>query len=191
MSAKAVVHPVVLELEEPVPSEVPVGSDIVVKVKVACPRGCDVSGRLVKLMAGEETLTTCVHEEFAVIVPEKLGTYSWTILFPRQEIGGVVHEQASLPIAFETKPLGSSVAIWDVPSPVVTGERFVQQRKAFLLRMNPKLWEELEHWAGDEFRSVNGQIEYLLQRAVDEQRRGKRPGKLKDDSESSPPPGAS
>jgi hypothetical protein len=39
-------------------------------------------------------------------------------------------------------------------------------RKAFLLRINPRLWDALEAWAGDEMRSVNGQIEYLLARAV-------------------------
>lgn len=40
------------------------------------------------------------------------------------------------------------------------------QRKAFLLRIDPKLWEDLERWAADELRSVNGQIEYLLKQAV-------------------------
>jgi hypothetical protein len=49
------------------------------------------------------------------------------------------------------------------------------QRKKFLLRMSPTLWEELNRWAAQEFRSVNGQIEFLLQRAVDE-RRKKLPG---------------
>lgn len=39
-------------------------------------------------------------------------------------------------------------------------------RKSFLLRMDPELWAELEAWAQAEFRSVNGQIEYLLQQAV-------------------------
>jgi hypothetical protein len=39
-------------------------------------------------------------------------------------------------------------------------------RKAFLLRMDPALWAELEAWAQDELRSVNGQIEYLLKQAV-------------------------
>ena len=47
------------------------------------------------------------------------------------------------------------------------------QRKRFLLRMSPELWEELNRWAAREFRSVNGQIEFLLQRAVDERRRGR------------------
>ena len=43
-------------------------------------------------------------------------------------------------------------------------------RKSFLLRINPGLWAELEAWAADELRSVNGQIEYLLKRAVTERR---------------------
>ena len=40
-------------------------------------------------------------------------------------------------------------------------------RKAFLLRIDIKLWEELMKWSQDELRSVNGQIEYLLKQAVD------------------------
>ena len=39
-------------------------------------------------------------------------------------------------------------------------------RKPFLLRMDPGLWAELESWASDELRSVNGQIEYILKQAV-------------------------
>ena len=39
-------------------------------------------------------------------------------------------------------------------------------RKSFLLRMDPALWSDLEAWAQDELRSVNGQIEYLLRQAV-------------------------
>ena len=39
-------------------------------------------------------------------------------------------------------------------------------RKAYLLRIDPVLWNALEKWAADEFRSVNGQIEFLLARAV-------------------------
>ena len=45
------------------------------------------------------------------------------------------------------------------------------QRKKFLLRINPALWEELNRWAAREFRSVNGQIEFILQRAVNEKLR--------------------
>jgi hypothetical protein len=50
------------------------------------------------------------------------------------------------------------------------------ERKSLLLRIRPELWEELNRWAAEEFRSVNGQIEFLLQRASDERmgRRGER-----------------
>lgn len=45
-------------------------------------------------------------------------------------------------------------------------------RKTFLLRIDPKLWVELETLAAAELRSVNGQIEFLLREAV-RRRRGK------------------
>ncbi|MBM3838823.1 MAG: Arc family DNA binding domain-containing protein [Verrucomicrobia bacterium] len=40
------------------------------------------------------------------------------------------------------------------------------ERKSFLIRIDPALWAELEAWAQQELRSVNGQIEYLLRDAV-------------------------
>ncbi len=52
------------------------------------------------------------------------------------------------------------------------------EKKRFLLRLSPELWEEINRWAAQDFRSVNAQIEFILQRAVDERRRGaKRGGK--------------
>jgi hypothetical protein len=44
------------------------------------------------------------------------------------------------------------------------------ERKSFLLRVDAGLWAELEAWAQDELRSVNGQIEYLLRDAVHKRR---------------------
>jgi hypothetical protein len=46
-----------------------------------------------------------------------------------------------------------------------------EERKAFLMRIDPELWAELEAWAADELRSVNGQIEYLLRQAVQKRRK--------------------
>ena len=46
-------------------------------------------------------------------------------------------------------------------------------RKPFLLRIDPELWADLEAWAQDELRSVNGQIEYILRQAV-QKRKGTR-----------------
>lgn len=49
-------------------------------------------------------------------------------------------------------------------------------KKSFLLRLNPELWGELERWAAAEFRSVNGQIEYILHEAVRQRHQAARPG---------------
>ncbi|WP_158702740.1 ribbon-helix-helix domain-containing protein [Paenibacillus faecalis] len=40
------------------------------------------------------------------------------------------------------------------------------KRKAYPLRIDPKLYDALEKWADDELRSVNAQIEILLKEAV-------------------------
>jgi hypothetical protein len=51
------------------------------------------------------------------------------------------------------------------------------QRKAFLLRLPPELWRELEKWAADDLRSVNAQIEFLLRQAVAKRKgQGDKPG---------------
>jgi hypothetical protein len=42
----------------------------------------------------------------------------------------------------------------------------VAERKAFLLRLDPALHDALQRWARDDLRSLNGQIEFLLRRAV-------------------------
>jgi hypothetical protein len=49
------------------------------------------------------------------------------------------------------------------------------ERKSFLLRVDAGLWAELEAWAQDELRSLNGQIEYLLRDAIQKRRRSSTP----------------
>ncbi len=41
-----------------------------------------------------------------------------------------------------------------------------KDKKQILLRISPSLWKELAAWAEDDFRSINGQIEFLLTEAV-------------------------
>lgn len=41
-------------------------------------------------------------------------------------------------------------------------EKNDKAKKQILLRISPSLWQELAQWAEDDFRSINGQIEFLL-----------------------------
>ncbi len=45
------------------------------------------------------------------------------------------------------------------------------ERKQVLVRMSEALWRELASWAKDDFRSINGQIEFLLTECVKRRRR--------------------
>jgi hypothetical protein len=47
----------------------------------------------------------------------------------------------------------------------------MKSRKAFLLRIDPKLHEALEAWAEQELRSLNGQVEFVLKEAVERRRK--------------------
>ena len=51
-----------------------------------------------------------------------------------------------------------------------------KDRKSYLLRIDEALWDDLNRWANTEFRSVNGQIELVLKRAVEDWKK-RRPDK--------------
>jgi hypothetical protein len=52
------------------------------------------------------------------------------------------------------------------------------ERKSFLLRVDPDTFDAVQKWAADDLRSVNGQVEFLLRRALREA------GRLKGDRQS-------
>ena len=55
------------------------------------------------------------------------------------------------------------------------------KKKAFALRLNEDMLKALEKWASDEFRSTNGQIEYLLMKALKEAKRAPKPKRNDDE----------
>lgn len=53
----------------------------------------------------------------------------------------------------------------------------MSSKKSFVIRIDNDTYKALEKWAADEFRSVNGQIEWILNQKL------KEVGRLKDDSQ--------
>ncbi len=47
----------------------------------------------------------------------------------------------------------------------------MSDKKTFVLRLEKKYFDALEKWAADEFRSVNGQLEYIIVKALKENKR--------------------
>ncbi|MTI23318.1 Arc family DNA binding domain-containing protein [Fulvivirga sp. RKSG066] len=51
------------------------------------------------------------------------------------------------------------------------------KKKPFVLRVDPDMLKAVEKWAADEFRSTNGQLEYIINKALKEAGRGKKSSK--------------
>lgn len=66
-----------------------------------------------------------------------------------------------------------------MPSPSSTPEAFIDMadngKKQVPLRLSPKLYDAIAAWAEDDFRSVNGQIEYLLTECVRQRKKNGSP----------------
>ncbi len=56
-------------------------------------------------------------------------------------------------------------------------------RKAFLLRIDPDVLDDVQRWANDDLRSLNAQIEFILRRALADAGRASRAGKRKSEKE--------
>src|SRR5262245_42289759 len=84
-------HTTTIELSEPLPVEVAVGSNLTLKVKVSCSAGCDLRGLPVTVagtngVVATSALAACdaaVNESGDIIVkaPVRVGTHTWTMAF--------------------------------------------------------------------------------------------------------------
>jgi hypothetical protein len=127
-------HSTNVALCEPVPAEVTVGGALLLRIKVSCPAGCDLTAMPFEVTAPDGLVTTlaadAAHEqseetrELALQAPLTVGEQTWSVRFPSHESEGVLHQECVLPVCIRTKPHATSLAVWAVPAPVVMGERF-------------------------------------------------------------------
>jgi hypothetical protein len=110
-------------------------ANMMLKVSVSCMSGCDLWGKLVRIVAHNAAVIKEVvlvssgnarteTPEFMVKVPFEPGEYTWQAVFPAQAKGGVRHEEGSAPFSFTVKPHAVRVTVLDVPSPVTFGNAF-------------------------------------------------------------------
>ena len=135
MTGEAQSHQTITEMIQSAPPEVDAGTDIALKIMVSCPTACDLRGKTVRIIAQYSTVAREVAltgfeeemnetDEFWVKAPIEPGECTWSAVFPAQEVEGVLHEESSTPLRFNVKPHSISVAVWDVPSPIVFNDKF-------------------------------------------------------------------
>lgn len=115
------------------------GAPVVVAARCHCSAGCDLSGCSVFVTLGsltpvQHTLTgfdakkrsTDINYILAT-APDAVGDMPSSIRFPASTINGAVHDETVSTFMIFTVPVRTSLTVWDVPRPVVTGSRFRMQ----------------------------------------------------------------
>jgi len=132
MTARTTTHATVIAVDDPV--EVAAGAGFVLSVRVSCPAGCDLSAVPIEATA-PDGVTTIVKlaardadsgetREIALKAPLQVGQHIWRLSCPTHDSGGAHHEACLSPVAVHTRPHETSLAVWAIPSPVVTGKPF-------------------------------------------------------------------
>src|SRR5438093_2536058 len=127
-------HTTTIEMIRSVPGEVGAGTEITLRIRVSCAAGCDLRGAPIAVLAGEETLigtglsswdgAANDTQDLPLKAPAEVGEHVWTVVFRRHDLESVAHDESCLPVAFTTVPHASSMAVWDVPSPILVGHPF-------------------------------------------------------------------
>jgi hypothetical protein len=127
-------HETRIELCEPAPAELAVGADFVVRIAVACAQGCDLRGMPVEVIAPDGAIVpaklsilaeeVCETDDIVLTAPRVAGEHVWRAVVPAQEGAGVGHLRDEVEFRVRAVPLATSLAVWDIPSPVVMGEGF-------------------------------------------------------------------
>jgi methionine-rich copper-binding protein CopC len=126
-------HAIVIEASGP--PDVAVGTDFMLRIKASCPAGCDLSGATVKVAtpdgaaalvepASVDPEAGTEFRKVALKAPLQPGEHVYKVSIPPHEVAGVCHDEGTLSVAVKTRPHATSLAVWAIPSPVVTGRRF-------------------------------------------------------------------
>ena len=89
-------HPTSVALSRAPAAEIDAGTEIVLKVRVSCPYGCDLREWVINVLTTDGVVVggsrlaefaDHVNEttEFAFMAPDEVGEYSWTVVFPKQQ----------------------------------------------------------------------------------------------------------
>jgi hypothetical protein len=121
-------HSTTVALSEPAPAEVAAGSELMLKIKLACAADCDLHSLPLTIKGPDDTAAETGHindsGEVMLRIPPKVGPQRFTIAFGPHEADDIRHEACALSLTVNAIPHGTSLAVWDIPSPIVKGERF-------------------------------------------------------------------
>lgn len=155
-------HVATLELLEGPPTVVDAGAEVRMVVRTACPSECDLASAPLVVEGAEAARVQLVHErdrgghgtdtEIVLRAPAEVGRARWTVRLAETELGGIAHDCAELRVGSDVVPHRTSVAIWQVPSPL--------EGSAFSVRVGVKCSARC-HLGGERVRVYADSEEWL------------------------------
>ncbi|MBT3396254.1 MAG: carboxypeptidase regulatory-like domain-containing protein [Alphaproteobacteria bacterium] len=146
MEDEAPTHAIDLDLKKPIDA-VDASAEFLVSLFVESTSGCDLGGLPYQILESDEIvaeghLPAIIRYdpasddidprkpdfdprdflELSLTAPGKIGTIDWTLVVPAGEIDEIAHRESRLPFTFETSTHTTSLAVWDVASPIVLGD---------------------------------------------------------------------
>lgn len=123
------VHYSTIELATHPDAEMPAGTVVSIGVRASCSARCDMRGATIAVMQNDAVIAsrqlavfsdgTNETEDIAISAPSTVGEHQLQVVLQRHEGTTCVHESAVLPVLVVTKPHETSMAVWDVPYPIV------------------------------------------------------------------------
>lgn len=132
MTAPAEGHTIVIALDDP--GEVAAGAGFCLSVRLSCTAGCDLSAVPIAVTMPDGAVATFAPEAgqspdtpraIALTAPIALGAHMFRLACAAQGgSGGVHHHAGAAAVTVTTRPHETSLAVWDIPSPVIRGKPF-------------------------------------------------------------------
>lgn len=123
-------HPTTITLAQDPPSQCLSGTEMVLKVQVGCPHGCNLQGKEIRVLGQDGSLLA--ETELGAFVgngnmtgdiklptPIEVGEVTWQAFFPLSQEGNIRHEECLVRFSFQVLPHETSLAVWDTPSPAI------------------------------------------------------------------------
>lgn len=129
------VHDVSLSIVKGFGDKVIVGGAMPLRLRVSCSLACDLRGRTLRIKSQDEVVADGIElvdydgmvnetEEFVLTAPDTFGEYTWIAVFPAEEKEECDHGEQSEQFSFLVEPHPTSIAVWDVSSPIVFDTTF-------------------------------------------------------------------
>ena len=124
------IHPTTIGFAQGPPTHSLAGTEMVLKVQVSCPHGCNLQGKKIRILdpegsplaeteLGEFIGTGNLTGDLRLQTPVELGEITWQAFFPFCEEGNTRHEESRVHFSFQVLPHETSLAVWDTPSPAI------------------------------------------------------------------------